>query len=356
MPGSFFDTNVLIYLASADPAKADRAEQLVGQGGTISIQVLNELANVARRKMGLTWPETHAFLGLMRDLLSVEPLTIGVHETGLALAERYQLSLYDAMIAAAALAADCDTLWLEDMPDGLVIEGRLRVVNPFRASEGDIGSAPSVRERAAAWVDQGEERRLPISDKLWTLPGQLTVLRPDRECVYSGQSFQYFEDWFGAIVALDLTAQVPAAMTHKWTRVQNVLLTAWIESDLLMVGDLIAFTALEYAVLDRYGHLALPRPQYNPKKPNALMRVSFSKALDYMVTGDGLTDAQLPFTQRYGGSVTRRLTIKNSVEPTLPQMRNRLAHGEPIESGPGCGVVELIRDLIDYAYRDWPGL
>ena len=131
MPGSFFDTNVLIYLASADLAKAERAEALIGEGGTISVQVLNELANVARRKMALTWPETHALLGLMRELLSVEPLTLEVHETGLALAERYNLSLYDAMIAAAALHADCDTLWSEDMQDGMVIEGRVRVVNPF---------------------------------------------------------------------------------------------------------------------------------------------------------------------------------------------------------------------------------
>lgn len=134
MPGSFFDTNVLIYVASAEPAKADRAEQLIGEGGVISVQVLNEIANVARRKMSLSWPETQALLSLVRSLLPVQPLTIDVHETGLALAERYNLSLYDAMIAAAALDADCETLWSEDMQDGMVIDGRLRVVNPFRVT------------------------------------------------------------------------------------------------------------------------------------------------------------------------------------------------------------------------------
>jgi predicted nucleic acid-binding protein len=131
MPDSFLDTNVLVYLASADAAKADRAEQLIGEGGLISVQVLNELANVARRKMGLSWAETHAFLSPIRNLLSVQPLTVAVHDIGLALAERYWLSLYDAMIAASALHADCETLWSEDMQNGLVIEGRLRVVNPF---------------------------------------------------------------------------------------------------------------------------------------------------------------------------------------------------------------------------------
>jgi len=65
--------------------------------------------------------------------LPVRPLTIDVHETGVSLAERYGLSIYDAMIAASALHADCDTLWSEDMQDGSVLDDRLRVVNPFRA-------------------------------------------------------------------------------------------------------------------------------------------------------------------------------------------------------------------------------
>ena len=133
MPGSFLDTNVLVYLASGDPIKADLAEKLVAAGGWISVQVLNELANVAGRKLRLSWPDTRAFLSLIRGVLSVRPLTVDIHERGLALAERYTLSTYDAMIVAAALDADCDVLWSEDMQDGLVIDSRLRIVDPFRA-------------------------------------------------------------------------------------------------------------------------------------------------------------------------------------------------------------------------------
>jgi predicted nucleic acid-binding protein len=133
MPGSFLDTNVLIYLASGAPAKARRAEAIVAAGGTISVQVLNETANVARRKMGLTWQETHGFLATIRDLLAVEPLTIETHDTAIRLAQRYNFALYDALIAAAALLAGCDTIWSEDMQHGLVIEGRLRIANPFRS-------------------------------------------------------------------------------------------------------------------------------------------------------------------------------------------------------------------------------
>ena len=134
MPGSFFDTNVLIYIASNDPMKADQAEAIVGSGGAISVQVLNELTNVARRKMQMSWQETHALLSLLRGLLTVHSNAIEAHETGLVLAERYNLSIYDAMIAASALHADCDTLWSEDMQHGLVLDGRLRILNPFRST------------------------------------------------------------------------------------------------------------------------------------------------------------------------------------------------------------------------------
>jgi predicted nucleic acid-binding protein len=132
MPGDFFDTNVLVYVAAGSSAKAKRAERIIAAGGVISVQVLNELAIVARRKMRLPWTETRSFLSLIRGLLPVHPITVEIHETGLAVAERYGLSIYDAMIVASALHADCDRLWSEDMQHGMKIKGRLRIANPFR--------------------------------------------------------------------------------------------------------------------------------------------------------------------------------------------------------------------------------
>jgi predicted nucleic acid-binding protein len=132
MPGSFFDTNILIYVASGDVHKADRAEEVVAGGGTISVQVLNELISVVRRKLLLSWDETHRLLATIRRVLPVVPVTIETHETGLALARRYRLSIFDAMIAASAAQHDCDTLWSEDMQHGLRIDGGLRIVDPFK--------------------------------------------------------------------------------------------------------------------------------------------------------------------------------------------------------------------------------
>lgn len=131
MPGNFYDTNILLHLASGDATKAAAAERAVDLGGAISVQVLNEFVHFARRKMGFSWEDMHSFLTTIRALLTVVPLTIQIHDKGLQLAERYNFSIYDAMIVAAALSSDCDTLFSEDLQEGMQIEG-LSIVNPLQ--------------------------------------------------------------------------------------------------------------------------------------------------------------------------------------------------------------------------------
>jgi len=145
MSVEFADTNVILYLLD-DGRKADRAEALLAQGPRISVQVLNEAMVNCRRKAGMSWEETGAFLAAVQALCPVEDLTLQTHETGRgrledltlqthetgrALAERYGFSVYDAMIVAAALLAGCTVLYTEDMQDGLLVEGHLRLANPF---------------------------------------------------------------------------------------------------------------------------------------------------------------------------------------------------------------------------------
>ncbi|MBW7861514.1 MAG: PIN domain-containing protein [Rhodocyclaceae bacterium] len=97
----------------------------------IDIQVLNETLVNCRHKAGLDWDETNAFLAGLRALCPVEELTLQTHDLGRALSERYGFSIYDAMIVASALIAGCATLWSEDMQHGLLVEGQLRIMNPF---------------------------------------------------------------------------------------------------------------------------------------------------------------------------------------------------------------------------------
>ncbi len=127
----FFDTNVLVYAFSHD-RRAERARELLQLGGTAGVQCLNEFANVARRKLGMDWPELEASLEEIRRLCRIAVLpALGLHDHGLRLARRYGLSIFDGGMLAAALAADCSLLWSEDLHDGLVVEDRLLVRNPF---------------------------------------------------------------------------------------------------------------------------------------------------------------------------------------------------------------------------------
>jgi predicted nucleic acid-binding protein len=136
MPDSkaFIDSNVMIYLLSANDSKADHAETVLRISGSISVQVLNEIANVAVRKLDMSWDEINEVLTLIRMLCPVEPLTIETHAKGRLIAERYGLGVYDAMIVAAALIGGCDILYSEHMQDGFLIDNQLRICNPFERS------------------------------------------------------------------------------------------------------------------------------------------------------------------------------------------------------------------------------
>ena len=131
MTPAFFDTNVLVY-AFGDNARRSVTLRLLDEGCVVSAQSLNELANVLLRKQKRDWPTiVRAVDAIIARSATIVIANLDLHHLGLRLAERYRLSVYDAMIAAAALTAECDTLYSEDMHDGLVIDGRVRIVNPF---------------------------------------------------------------------------------------------------------------------------------------------------------------------------------------------------------------------------------
>jgi predicted nucleic acid-binding protein len=130
---AFFDTNILVYTATSDPKK-QRAADCLGRGGVARVQVLNEFVHVARRKLRHDWPQIEFALGLFRASLDdIVPVTLNTHTGAVLLAREHGLSFYDALIAAAAIEAGCDTLFSEDMQHGRRIGG-LTIVNPFLAS------------------------------------------------------------------------------------------------------------------------------------------------------------------------------------------------------------------------------
>lgn len=127
----FFDTNILIYsIVPSDPRSA-QARKLLASGGTISVQVLNEFVNVARKKMKLDWPRVEASLRSFATLL--EPpvdVTLDQHRAALTIARIYGFTIFDAAIIASAIASGCRTLCTEDLQHGQRIAG-IRIINPF---------------------------------------------------------------------------------------------------------------------------------------------------------------------------------------------------------------------------------
>ena len=134
---AFFDTNVLIYAVARDDPRSAQAEELLASGGVLSVQILNEFASVARRKILMSWSDVTEALDAFRVLCpSPLPITIEMHEAALKIAEKRGYNIYEALVVSAALEAGCAILYSEDLHDGQTIDRQLTIRNLFVGSSG----------------------------------------------------------------------------------------------------------------------------------------------------------------------------------------------------------------------------
>ena len=127
----FFDTNVLIYALAGSGSKTRVAEELLIGGGVVSVQILNELAAVLRRKFASNATRIGDLIEVViRHCPDPLPLSLHTHRAGMRLCERYGFSIYDGTMIASALEAGCRVLYTEDLQHGQQIDG-VRIVNPF---------------------------------------------------------------------------------------------------------------------------------------------------------------------------------------------------------------------------------
>ena len=131
MPGSFIDSNVVLYSLSKDESKQRRALELLASGGLISTQVLGEVTNVMRRKLGYELPAIRDVLLRLIGDCRLHPLTPSTVLRALDVAQRFGFSYYDSLIVAAAQEAGCAIVYSEDLQHGQVVGPGLTVVNPF---------------------------------------------------------------------------------------------------------------------------------------------------------------------------------------------------------------------------------
>jgi hypothetical protein len=150
--------------------------------------------------------------------------------------------------------------------------------------------------------------------------------------------FDRADDWRAFIDRLALDPLVPDIVSAKYARAQKLYLAGWIDLDLIKAGELVGLAALELALRDRYAGTIRGRP-------------TFAALLKHMVDADDLDDKKIPVIARCGGSAVGQLT--GETRPTLAERRNALAHGDPFDGAPTGGLLELVRDLIEYAYRGY---
>jgi predicted nucleic acid-binding protein len=134
MPGAkFVDTNIWIYahLRKPDEPRHAVALDLVSEldEGVISPQVMAEYYNVMLRSgQSDHWIQEN--LDTILSYVRLQPLNEAVVRRVWHIRNRYGFSIWDSQVVAAALEADCDTLYTEDMQSGQVIEG-LTLINPL---------------------------------------------------------------------------------------------------------------------------------------------------------------------------------------------------------------------------------
>ncbi|UXT39960.1 PIN domain-containing protein [Agrobacterium tumefaciens] len=129
----FLDTNIFIY-AFLDDERSSKAQEIVSKPYVTSVQAFNEFASVARRKWPQKWGEIRRSLdGLRRMAVTVVELDVQLNASAVDFVDKYNFAFYDALMVAAALEAESTVFLSEDMHDGLTVDGRMKIVNPFTA-------------------------------------------------------------------------------------------------------------------------------------------------------------------------------------------------------------------------------
>ena len=132
----FLDTNVFVYFVdSRNPEKQAIARTVLtnaigNRQYTISPQVLNEFANVALKKLGMSEEEVRQYVEAFQHI-RIACQQDGWTIRALEIRKQYGLQFYDSLLLAAAESTGCDEILTEDLNDGQVYCG-IKAVNPFK--------------------------------------------------------------------------------------------------------------------------------------------------------------------------------------------------------------------------------
>ena len=126
------DSNILIYNHSLTcENKMLIAIDLFNENPVVSSQVISEYINVMRKKFKMGKNELIQLCSLWLEKCTIQPVILSTIKLAQYLVGKYDFQIFDGIIIAAALEADCDILYSEDMQNGQIIENMLKIVNPF---------------------------------------------------------------------------------------------------------------------------------------------------------------------------------------------------------------------------------
>jgi len=126
------DTNVLVYCHSDDELDKQKiATSFFDLQPLISAQVLSEYINVIKRTMKLPKDKIMDMCLQNIELCILQPVSLTTLRAARNLIDRYDFQLFDSIVVASALEANCHILYSEDLQHGLVVEKRLEIINPF---------------------------------------------------------------------------------------------------------------------------------------------------------------------------------------------------------------------------------
>jgi len=127
------DTNILLYLHDSDQQslKKNTAEELVASNPIVSTQVISEYLNVCHKRFKLTKLDALAALMEWLPFSGVANVSDSTYSNAVNLIKKYDFQLFDSIVIAAAIEANCTILYTEDMHHNLLVENRLQIINPF---------------------------------------------------------------------------------------------------------------------------------------------------------------------------------------------------------------------------------
>lgn len=130
----FVDSNICVYaFDTTEPVKKEKAKLILKDRPFISSQVVIETYLTCSRKLKLPLKVCDENTNFLCDITSIAPIDATIFSLALTIKTRYQFSFLDSTIIASALHAGCTTLYSEDMQHNQLIEGKLRIVNPFKS-------------------------------------------------------------------------------------------------------------------------------------------------------------------------------------------------------------------------------